>query len=464
MLGQPVFRLDPVRGDTRERIGAQQRFERASDQLGRGGRIHELGERGIAFGDPRMAGQVRHLRVDRPRRIERCGELAAQDRLGGEIDEVAVALLAFFESVREPPALFGCEHDRDHVRDRRGEALFVEQPIALRPDMLVANHADQPAIAAQRCLQQRRDAERRQIVRGELTGGRIVLRVARRERPTGVERAEVRGVGSDHERGARGVLGQAAAVQAHAAHDLAVLFAQPDAGALGFQLLAGNLGDGPEGFFLRQLRDLAFCQQLEQGGLLAAHAPLGDDRRGNLLHGSDHARGFAGHVLEHSSPGPEPAAEAGQVDDAKLEVHLLTVLRRRAHCVLDALPVDRQQVCEKAFHGAVEGARRVAEQGLEIRRNGEVARLRMPLPEADAACIEGGSAGNDREFPPAARARDGCLRASGPWRATPETRFAILFRSRGWRTASVQRWRRAGERLRELGVVAVDVGEEAGPS
>jgi hypothetical protein len=45
---------------------------------------------------------------------------------------------------------------------------------------------------------------------------------------------------------------------------------------------------------------------------------------------------------------------------------------------------------EKALDGAAEGARRIAEQGFEIRRYRQGARIRVPLPEADAAGRERG--------------------------------------------------------------------------
>ena len=118
---------------------------------------------------------------------------------------------------------------------------------------------------------------------------------------------------------------------------------QPHARALDLERPPGDLGDAAERLVERELGDAVVGEELEQAGLLPAHAALGDHRRRHLLHRADEADRLAGGVAEHAALGVEPARDAAHVDDAELEVGLVAVRGDGADRRLDAHAVGGQQ-------------------------------------------------------------------------------------------------------------------------
>ncbi len=314
VLAEPVAGADPLGEDLLGRLGPHQRLERTADEALRRRRAEELRERGVRLGHDAVAADVRDLLLEARLERDRRRDLHPQDALGREAHERAVALFASPEAVREPRPLAGVERHRHEVGDRRRVALLVEQPLPRRPDVLVAHHPHQAPVVPDRRLEHRADAERGEVVGGELDGARVAVGVRDGNGAAGFERAEVGRVGRRLERRAGHVLAEAAPVEVVTADMRARLVEQPHARALDLERPPGDLGDAPERLVDRELGDRVLGEELEEPRLLPPHAALGHHRCRHFLHGADETDRLAHGIAEHPALGVEPARDAAHVD------------------------------------------------------------------------------------------------------------------------------------------------------
>ena len=302
----------------------------------------------------------------------------------------AIPLLALRKRGHQAPAAIVGKHAGHQVCDRGGEALFIEQPLADGPDMLVAHHADELAgVHAHRRLEHRRDAERYEVALGQLACARIVMCVGGVQGAILLERADIGGKRADVEIRAGHLPAETSSIQTPADELRAILREQPDAGALDVERGARHRCDARERVVQGPIAVVFVGDQREQRALLPAHPPFGDDHSRNLLHRADDADRRARRVAHDAPLRDEMTRSAVNVEDTELRIALGAMFDRVGKRTLEARPVERHEPPEKCRLGTVEPAGRVTKERLEVRRQRQAVAGDRPFPQANAAGKQG---------------------------------------------------------------------------
>ena len=177
-------------------------------------------------------------------------------------------------------ALALLERERDHVCDGDTEQAILGGPRHRRSDLLVTQHALQPAMQMHRDVEHRGDIQRRKVVAGEFTRARVGVRVVRDDRFASGERLEVRGIESSFELRPRGVLVAAQLIQIDAAQGGTALAVAPERNTLDLHQARRGLGDQLQSLLQILPVEHIAARQSDQSGLLLEQALASDAKRG----------------------------------------------------------------------------------------------------------------------------------------------------------------------------------------
>ena len=258
--------------------------------------------------------------------------------------------LGALEAGGQLPALADVHRPRHQARHPAGAALLEHRPLARGADLLVAHHADEASVAADRRVEHRHDAVRDQVRVDQFAGPRIVLRVVGGERERGFERRQV-ARGRRH-RPRPLVRPRGADEQVEADEGLAIVGELPHADALDFEQVGGALDDPLDG--LVEVPEVG-AQQL-QVGLLVPHQPIQElaalavgapVRVGQRQHAADAASDLLARRLRRPVAGAAPAEHDGQLGPRPLDLVEAAAPGRRAEG-----HVDDEQIDAGVGHGA----------------------------------------------------------------------------------------------------------------
>jgi hypothetical protein len=269
LLVQPISGAHPFQRDAACNAGWQQRGDRQPAQHVDGCDAQHSRKRRIAFDDDGARSDLVCLLVQGKIGGNRGIELGTEDCLRRDRDIGSIALLAVLERCAKAPLTVVGQRPCHHVGHRGRERLLVEQPLAHRSDVLVADDTGQRArVGSHGRLEHRRDAERPEVVVGELARSWIALRIRCVDRARFFERGDVLRKYADVDLAAGHVPAEAASIEAAADEPLTVGREQPDAGSLDVDRDAGGFRDARERVVDAGIRITAMRGEREQRALL----------------------------------------------------------------------------------------------------------------------------------------------------------------------------------------------------